>query len=362
MRFFTFIALFFLSLFGNPQINNAQVNRGPCFQKAADRLGKRYVDWQCDERDSIVDCNEELSQTPGTNIVRLRSSGELFSGNCESCHDNGLKQRLVNFQNGKVNGLDTTYYRSGCPQVVRNHIAGVENGTWTYFNDTSGLIAWQINYSEGVKDGRSIYYSQKKVGENALKVLINGEEKKIPYNDYENDTLKIEIYKDGRLNGIKKEYYPNSKLEKEVSYKDGVFDGPFIVYDKEGNILQELNYKEGKKEGEWKYYYNDGNLLKIENWEEDVKNGVFKTFYIQGTIQTSENFKKGLKHGEFIERFPNDKLKRSAFYKKDELIEEHVFDEKGNEIKTVGGDGPKKNNEDDQVTQKKSKKWWQFWK
>ena len=29
--------------------------RGPCFQKSVDRLGKKYVEWECDEYDNIVD-------------------------------------------------------------------------------------------------------------------------------------------------------------------------------------------------------------------------------------------------------------------------------------------------------------------
>lgn len=343
------------------QISGAS-NRGPCFQKSIDRLGKRYVDWQCDERDAIVDCNEKLSQDPGSNIVRTRSSGSPYSGDCETCHMNGLRERVVHFVNGRVDGTDTTYYQSGCPQVVRTHIEGVENGTWTYYNDTSGLVAWNIQYYNGEKHGQAIYYRQHKVGEKVMKVNINRDEKKIYYNEYENDTVKIEQFSEGRLNGTKKEYYKGSKLRKEVNYKDGVLHGPFMIYDTEGNLLQELNYEEGEKDGEWKYYYNDGSLLKIENWDEGVKDGVFKTFYIQGHIQTMETYKKGRKHGEFMERFPNDKVKREAIYKKDELIEEHVYDKFGNEIRTVSEDGPEQQTEDDEVTTKKKKKWWQFWK
>jgi antitoxin component YwqK of YwqJK toxin-antitoxin module len=126
--------------------------------------------------------------------------------------------------------------------------------------------------------------------------------------------------------------------------------------------MQELNYDEGKKDGNWKYYYNDGSLLKTENWKEDVKDGEFKTFYIQGHIQTMETYKKGMKHGAFMERFPDDKIKREAIYKKNELIEEHVYDKYGNEIRTVGEDQPENKGEDDEIPTTKTKKWWQFWK
>lgn len=338
------------------------VRRGPCFQKSADRLGKKYVQWECDARDNIVDCNEDLESDPGSKFVLTRNTGNPYTGDCETCHMNGLRERLVHFTNGQVNGIDTTYYESGCPQVVRNHIEGMENGTWTFYNDTSGLAAWHINYFNGEKHGESIFYRQHKVGDEKLKINIDNVERFIDYSVYENDTLKIENYMNGLLHGVKKEYYRESKLKNEINYKVGLFDGAYIEYSPEGNVLQERLYKEGKKEGDWKYYYNDGNLLKTESWKSDTKEGTFKTFYIQGHIQSIENYKKGMKHGEFIERFADDKLKRQAVYKKDELIEDHVFDIYGNEIETFGVDQPQKNTEDDEIPATKSKKWWQFWK
>ncbi len=338
------------------------VRRAPCFKKAADRLGKKYVNWECKDGDEIVDCNEELEAEPGSNLVLTRKSGNPYTGDCETCHLNGLRERLVHFSGGKVDGIDTTYYQSGCPQVVRNHLIGVENGKWTFYNDTSGLVAWHINYLNGEKHGQSIYFRQRKVGDERYKLTIDNAERFIDYAVYENDTFKIENYFNGLLDGVKKDFYENSKLKTEIHYKAGLFDGAFIEYSYEGNVLQERFYKAGKKEGDWKFYYNDGNLLKTETWKDDHKDGAFKTFFIQGHIQSLETYRKGLKHGEFMERFPDDKIKRQAVYKKDVLIEDHVFDKYGNEIETFGVNQPNKNTEDDEMPTTKTKKWWQFWK
>lgn len=333
-----------------------------CFQESIDRYGKRYVDWQCGQNDAIVDCNEKLESDPGSNLVLTRSSGAPYSGDCETCHDNGIRQRLVHFNGGLVDGIDTTYYSSGCPQVVRNHIDGAENGMWTYYNDTSGLEAWQINYFNGEKHGQSIYWSHYRVGTDQTNVKIGNSTRTLEYGLYERDTIKIENYANGLLHGLKQEFYPGSKIKKEVYYENGVFHGPFLVYDEEGNLLQELNYSEGEKDGESKYYYDDGSLLRTENWDKGVKEGTFKTFYIQGFPQKIENYKKGMKHGYFEERFNDDKIKREAYYKKDELVEEHVYDKYGNEIRTVDEDGPVEKTEDDEIPETKKKKWWQFWK
>lgn len=341
------------------QINsNIGGARKLCFQKALDRLDDRYPEWECDVNGGkIIDCNQSLQVDPESNVVFNQSSGRPFTGDCETCHGNGIREHFVHYENGRLDGTDTSYYSSGCPQVVSTYIQGVENGKWVYYNDTSGLIAWEINYFNGVKHGTSTYFRQKRTGEATAKYKLNGAVENWAYGIYENDTVKIESFVDGIINGVKKEYYwPGSKLHKLVTYNMGILDGPFIEYNPEGKLLQELNYVKGQKDGEWKYYYDDGSLLRTESWNKDTKDGEFKTFYIQGTIQTIENYRKGVEHGKFMERFPDDKIKREAFYKKGKLIEEHVYDKYGNEIKTVGGES--NNKEDDALpeTGKKKKK------
>ena len=348
------------------QINgNINARNTRCFDKSVERIGQRYVDWECGTSDSIVNCNEKLESDPGTNMVIHSKSGQPFSGYCETCHMNGIRERVVQFTNGKVNGIDTTKYESGCVQVVRNHIDGVENGKWIYYNDTSGLEAWTINYFNGEKHGLSIFYSHYLVGTDKIDIKVGNTTIAHTYGLYDSDTLRVEYYKMGKLDGKRTEYFPGSKVEKEVNYKDGLLHGPFIIYNKEGTVLQDLKYFQGKKDGVCQYYYEEGSLLKVENWSKGVKSGEFKTFYIQGHIQIKETYnKRGQRHGDFEERFPDDKVKRTAIYKKDKLVEEHIFDEYGNEIRTVGVENPTSGDEDDEVPSepKKTKKWWQFWK
>ena len=364
-RVIPILVTFFLTSIVYAQFDEGgNVKRRYCFEKSIEKMGERFVSWDCGKSDRILDCNEKLESDPGSSLVVHRKSRTPYTGTCETCHNNGLKQRVVNFRDGKVHGIDTTYYTSGCPQVVREHIDGVESGTWTYFNDSSGLVAWRTQFRDGEKHGKSINYSHYMVGTDKMTVKIGQSEKEIRFGIYERDTIKIEHFKNGKLDGQKKEYYPGSKIRKEVSYKEGRLDGPYIYYDEEGNILQELEYKNGKKHGEWKFYYDNGKLLRTENWSEGVKSGEFKTFFIQGFVQELEVYNdKGQKHGWFETRFPDEKIKRRARYRRDQLIEEHVFDEYGNEIKTVGK--PVEVDEDDEVPEAKSKgdrKWWQFWK
>ncbi|MCC5923653.1 MAG: toxin-antitoxin system YwqK family antitoxin [Crocinitomicaceae bacterium] len=345
------------------EITSRSESRRYCFQRSTERIGQRFVDWECGKDGRTIDCNERLELDPGSNLIVLGSSGRPFSGRCETCHDNGLLERRVEFLNGKSHGTDTTYYPSGCPQVIRTHVEGAENGVWTFYNDSSGLIAWQIGYFNGLKHGQSIYYRHFQTGTDHLTMQIGNAERKVRFGLYDSDTLRIENFNMGRLHGPRLDYFPGSKLRREVHYQNGLMHGPFIVYNEEGMVLQENNFNQGKKDGEWKFYYENGALLKIENWSNDIPNGVFKWFFINGNIQKVEEFdRRGRKNGWFEERFPDDKVKRRTLYRRGEIVEDHEFDQYGNEIRTVG-DAINASKQDDELpTTTKSKKWWQFWK
>lgn len=303
----------------------------------------RYAEWECGKEVGIADCNSELTYDQDRDLVYKQSDdrsntegdNKPFSGTCESCHMNGRIQRRVTFVNGKENGIDTTFYESGCPNIIRSLALGKENGTSSFMFDSTQFLAWRMNHYMGEKDGEQIYFSKPFRNESGK---------------WQSDTTKQEFYSAGVLNGVKRTYYRGGSacLNREATYKQGVFHGPFRIYNRDRIIIEELNYKDGKKDQECNYYYEDGTLLKTESWLSGVKNGEFKIFYYQGDIQVSENYKKGLKEGWFEEFYPDKTSKNRKFYKKDVLVEEHRYDEHGRETYSFGtptGD----NTEDDQM-------------
>ncbi len=420
--------LFSLMVSAQPNFGVTRKDSVPCYQKAADRAKQRYTEWECGKIAGVVDCNQKLEMSQDGKRVVTSSQKMPFSGICETCHMNGILERRVTFVDGYANGIDTTYYKSGCIMVIRSHVQGVEDGHWTYFNDSTQVPAWEKTYKLGQLEGAQLTYNAK------------------------GDTAKYENYADGVLNGPKITYDSKGVRNKQVNYVKGLLDGPFLVYNREGKIIEELNFKEGKKHGVQHYYYDDGKLLRTETWDMDSRNGEFKTLFYDQTLQTIENYKKvtpkpnqyvtaelyacptkevaealgqmlyekktkaqaldslkdanivvsavrgealsenailkgnnlakgvnrpiksgkfyyvavvselksmtkmEVREGLFEERFPDGKLKSRAIYKKDILVEEHVFDEQGREIRTFGGT-PNSGKEDDAMpTTNKQKK------
>lgn len=320
-------------------------NDEKCYDKAR-RVNVRINGIECGKVAGIVDCNEKLTFDENTNLILSGNDGSPFSGTCETCFSHGLLERRITFVNGREEGSDTTYFRSGCRQVVRNHLGGEEHGQWMLYYDSLDQLAWEINYLVGDKHGKSIFFTK------------------------DGDTTLWENYSKGLLNGTKWVYYPESIIKKEINYLAGRLNGSYKYWSDDSTLLENLNFKNGQKDGVLKYYFNDGTLLKVENWDEGVKNGEFKTFYYQGHVQTQENYKKGLKEGEFLEYFPSQTMKRRHVYKKDVLLEDHVYNENGEETYSFGKPTEIiKGNEDDNVPgvltdkpKKSKKRWCKFWK
>ncbi len=301
---------------------------------------RRYAEWQCGKLAGVIDCNERLDYDQESDIVYLNNkdmnnaddSGKPFTGSCETCHMNGVLARRITFVNGKTNGIDTAFYKSSCPQVVRSYIQGKESGQWLYYYDSTQYLAWEMNYYLGEKHGKQIYFTK------------------------DGDTTKWENYTNGILDGIKRAYYSGSKIKKEVSYKMGVFDGPFIIYNRDGVIIEEINYKNNKKNEECKYFYDDGKPLKIEHWKMGVENGEFKVFFYQGHVQSVENYEKGRLEGWAIIYYPDSKVKSKALFEKGVLIEEHRYDEHGRETYTFGVENTDGAEDDEMPSTKKKKR------
>ena len=344
-KYFTALAIVFISVSLYAQFDEDMPTKDSCYLRYDANhnvvRNNRYAEWQCGKLLGVVDCGERLEYDEETDIVYLNSqdmvnaagANKPFTGVCESCHMNGQLERRINFVGGREEGMDTSFYKTGCPQVIRNHYQGVEHGQWLFYYDSTQYLAWEMNYMMGEKHGKHMFFKK------------NG------------DTTRWENYSNGMLDGTKRTYYPDSKLKREVEYKMGVMDGKFKIYNLDAVVIEELNYRQGKKHEECKYFYDDGTPLKNENWNMGIKDGEFKTFYYQGTIMVSETYKKGKKEGWFMEHYHDGVTKRKAFYKKDVLIEEYRYDEQGRQTYAFGGDEDDGGSEDDEMpSTKKDKK------
>lgn len=259
------------------------------------------------------DCEGTVYFDEDRQAVMHSKSGKPFTGSCKVCHMNGNLEMYLTYQGGMPVGQDTIWYDNGQIQLIRSHDSeglGKENGYWKLYRE-DGSLKWEKNYVNGAEDGESRYYFQ------------------------DSSIWKIETWSLGQMNGMKQEFYPNNTLKKEIMYSTGEWNGKYITYFENGMVESEQEFKMGKKEGLSRYYYENGALLYEENHSNGCREGETKRFYpVDQRKWTVENYKGDQRNGIFQEYYDNEKnlKKYEAIYKKGVLVEEHYFDEFGEEV------------------------------
>lgn len=129
------------------------------------------------------------------------------------------------------------------------------------------------------------------------------------YKEYYSDGEKVKKetpYKEGKLNGIVKSYYTNGKPEKEKGYAMGVEDGIERIYDYEsGEMTTDKNYKAGKLHGKQRFLTvsNTGNFVTTATYEEGKPTGEYSAIFTDGTIKEKGTYgKNGRKEGKWLVR------------------------------------------------------------
>lgn len=296
----------------------------------------KYGIWECGRSDQIVDCNEVLEYDENSNTVIHKRTGKPFTGDCETCHFNGIRERLIHFEGGKDQGIDSSYFMSGCLMAVRTMLDGIEDGEQVLFYDSIGTEAWRENYAYGKKHGQQIYY------------------------DKDHKPKKIEHYYDGVLNGNKKVFFPGTfKIRQDINYKMNQLEGTYqtFVQNDTGTVMViNYNYKAGQKEGVQETFYDMGAVMSTEEYKKGLKHGPTTHFYADGTVMKAENYVKGLRQGEFQHFRHDGKVSWEAEYKKDKLIIETYYDEFGNPIEPERPEGEEAPDEESGKGKKKKKK------
>lgn len=111
-------------------------------------------------------------------------------------------------------------------------------------------------------------------------------------------------YKDGKKNGIYKDYWKDGTLLAQINYVDDKVDGVFKRFYKNGNLLEETHFKLGVKQGSLKRYDESGKLTQNDVYQNGLLleennspfTGVKKEYYEGDSWQENE-YKDGKEHG-----------------------------------------------------------------
>lgn len=263
---------------------------------------------------------------------------------------------IENYKNGILDGKKTKYFPGNKIDKEINYKNGLMDGEVTYYN-RDGKVIEKLNFKEGKKNGECTYfYNDGKLlsTEFWLMDAKNGEFKTF---FYQGDLQKLESWK--KSSGKPMDYMTADVYECTTKEEADKVAKLVAQNKKIEEITAELGEKvivnfipEKEVEISQRHYLND-QLVKGLNKPFKSK----ENYYVINMISLTKLAKTEIKDGNFEEYHPNKKPKRIAVYRKDALIEEHTYDEFGNELTSFGGKTTKKT-EDDTVTggDKKKKK------
>lgn len=111
------------------------------------------------------------------------------------------------------------------------------------------------------------------------------------------DTVLLEQYKDGLLNGICKKWYQNKQLLESREYSAGRKNGYQVSYWENGNKRFEFNADNDACVGQLKEWSIDGKLIHLANYKEGQEEGVQKMWYENGKIRANYVISNGKRYG-----------------------------------------------------------------
>ncbi|MFN0214006.1 MAG: hypothetical protein ACKVT2_07095 [Saprospiraceae bacterium] len=136
------------------------------------------------------------------------------------------------------------------------------------------------------------------------------------------------------------------QLERWQRRKDNLTkEGLFQRFSQEGVLLEEAHYHADSLDGERKYYTPDGKLESIERYQNNKIHGKFQSFYADGRVKIEQDFLQGALTGYSIRYYPNGNVQEKVMLK--DNVENGPFTEyhENGNLKTEGTYVPNEEND-----------------
>lgn len=183
--------------------------------------------------------------------------------------------------NGKKDGLwKGTYEISKRPRYEGTFSHGKEIGLFKFFDDTKkGDVVATRDFSANDGSAYTIFYDQNKNKVSEGKVIGKNYEGEWKYYHKASKVIMItENYKNGKLEGLRTVFYPNSKIAEEMTYKNGLKEGIYKSFGQNGSPLELTTYKNNQYEGDAVFYDVDGAVASKGKFVNGKKAGMWQFF------------------------------------------------------------------------------------
>lgn len=201
-----------------------------------------------------------------------------------------------NYINNKKEGVWIGYHPNGLISSIDEYKGGKRNGV-SIGIDVAGFYYKKDTYTNDTLDGPSILFSHS----NGAKVQLEA------------------TYKMGKINGLKKVYYPEGALQEEGYFIDNLRDGVSKWYTQDHHLSIEYTYLKGNLNGVQKTYYSNGNIASEGNMLNNLEEGEYVEYFQNGKLKLIGKYVHGMKEGVWKEYDEDGKIIKTEKYKNNEL-------------------------------------------
>lgn len=207
---------------------------------------------------------------------------------------------------GRCQGYWKKFYRNGRVKAEGHFTNNIKTGEWKYYEE-EGYMRYKGSYNEnGFQTGAWNWF-------------------------YEDGQMrKIENFRNGKLDGLTKEFDTNGNTIAKGHYIDGYEDGFWIYIT--NNYRREGHFSYGRKTGEWNYFYDDGTLRFTGEFLDDYPDGRHFYYWDNGRVKEERNYIVGTPDGVWRRYTPEGLLfifvdhKRGIEYRYDGVLIQPTLD------------------------------------
>ncbi len=129
----------------------------------------------------------------------------------------------------------------------------------------------------------------------------------------------VVFMKNGKRDGPRRRYDINDgKIVKEEIFKNDVLHGDITTYHKNGKLSSVMPYKNGKRDGVYKDFDENGKLIATKTYKDDHSGYGVERYSFNGYLLHIRNYKNGRRDGRSREWFSkSDVLESDTMYKED---------------------------------------------
>ncbi len=203
----------------------------------------------------------------------------------------GFTQNQTDDQ-GRKQGKWSKKHKNGTLRYEGQFTNDKEIGEFKFYDKKGKLVSTRSYKAPG---GKALCIMYNMYGFLHAKGTMDGRNKEGEWIFYVNkgqDTVTVENYSNGILNGLHTTYFSNGNIATQVLYENGLKIGEYIEYYKNGQIEQKGKYVKGELDGIVQFWYKTGQVKRKGSYINGNKTAKWITYNPDGKVKEVIDYNK----------------------------------------------------------------------